>query len=337
MAKIVFGMGTSHGPMLSTPPELWGKRVAADKKNPALMFRGKKYVFDELVAIRKDENLGAQSGLEEWTARNERCQHAIARLSNKLKEVNPDVVVIVGNDQREIYAEDNMPSLCVFWGDTIFDMPSTEEQKAKMPPGIAVASAGHKPNEYTEYPCHPELGLHIIKTLIQNEFDVAQSQTLPQEGAEWASGAPHSLGFIYHQIMKEEVIPHVPIITNTFFPPNQPSAARCYKLGKTIKKAVESWDSDARVAIIGSGGMSHFVIDEVLDGQLLDAMQSQDEAALAGIPESFLQSGSSETKNWIAMSGAMDGTGLNMELVDYVPCYRSEAGTGTAQGFAYWE
>jgi seryl-tRNA synthetase len=37
------------------------------------------------------------------------------------------------------------------------------------------------------------------------------------------------------------------------------------------------------------------------------------------------------------MTGAVAGTGLTMELVDYIPCYRSEAGTGTAQGFAYWD
>ena len=33
---------------------------------------------------------------------------------------------------------------------------------------------------------------------------------------------------------------------------------------------------------------------------------------------------------------ALDGTGLTMDLIDYVPCYRSLAGTGTAMGFAVW-
>jgi aromatic ring-opening dioxygenase catalytic subunit (LigB family) len=137
--------------------------------------------------------------------------------------------------------------------------------------------------------------------------------------------------------MKEAVLPHVPIMLNTFFPPNQPPAARCYKLGKAIRKAVEAWESDARVAIIGSGGLSHFVIDEEMDDKIIKAMDSFDEATLGAIPESYLQSGSSEIKNWIAMTGAVAGTGLTMELVDYIPCYRSEAGTGTAQGFAYWD
>lgn len=335
MAKIVFGMGTSHGPQLSTPPKLWGQRVVADKKNPGLMFRGSKYVFDELVELRKDENLGSQIGLEQWTAKNERCHTAIDRLAAELKKVNPDAVIIMGNDQHEIYSENNMPAISVFRGESFYDMPPTEEQKAKMAPGIAVAAAGHKPSEYTTYPGHPELGLHLIKHLIQNEFDVAQSDSLPQGGR--STGVPHSLGFVYGQIMKEAVIPHVPIMLNTFFPPNQPPAARCYKLGKAIRKAVEAWESDARVAIIGSGGLSHFVIDEEMDDKIIKAMDSFDEATLGAIPESYLQSGSSEIKNWIAMTGAVAGTGLTMELVDYIPCYRSEAGTGTAQGFAYWD
>ena len=178
--------------------------------------------------------------------------------------------------------------------------------------------------------------MHIINTLIQNEFDVAQSKSLPQDGAEWASGAPHSLGFIYNMIMKEDVTPHVPIIQNTFFPPNQPPLSRCNKLGKAIRQAVESWENDARVAIIGSGGLSHFVIDEELDHKMLNAMKTGDEETVTSIPESYMQSGSSESKNWVTMHGAMSGTGLKMELVDYIPCYRSEAGTGTAQGFAYW-
>ena len=46
--------------------------------------------------------------------------------------------------------------------------------------------------------------------------------------------------------------------------------------------------------------------------------------------------GTSEIKNWIALSGALAPTGLHMELVDYVPCYRTEAGNGCAMGFAEW-
>jgi 3-O-methylgallate 3,4-dioxygenase len=59
-------------------------------------------------------------------------------------------------------------------------------------------------------------------------------------------------------------------------------------------------------------------------------------AAMAALPESCLQSGTSEIKNWIAVAGAMAERGLKMDVLDYVPCYRSEAGTGNAMAFATW-
>jgi 3-O-methylgallate 3,4-dioxygenase len=55
------------------------------------------------------------------------------------------------------------------------------------------------------------------------------------------------------------------------------------------------------------------------------------------ISEDLYQSGSSEIKNWIPLAGAMAELGWPATIVDYVPCYRSEAGTGNAMGFAYWE
>ena len=54
-------------------------------------------------------------------------------------------------------------------------------------------------------------------------------------------------------------------------------------------------------------------------------------------PESSYQSGTSEIKNWIATMAALEGTGLEFDLVDYIPCYRSEAGTGNAMAFALWK
>jgi len=53
-------------------------------------------------------------------------------------------------------------------------------------------------------------------------------------------------------------------------------------------------------------------------------------------PNIQFRDGTSETKNWILSAGALSETGLEMELMDYVPCYRSEAGTGNAMAFATW-
>lgn len=336
MAKIVLGIATSHGPMLSTPWEKWGARVEADRQNDAHPFRGETYGFDQLVAARRDEDLANQITPELWKTRSETCRKAIDALAAKYAEVAPDVAVVIGNDQREMFTEDNFPAFSVYWGETIENRPRTEEQIAMLPPGIAVAERGHAPPEDAAYDGLPSLGRHIIQSLMDREFDVAASSRLPT-GSGYSNGIPHAYGFIYRQIMKDQVIPNVPVLLNTFYPPNQPSAARCYKFGKALKQAIKSWDSDQRVAVFASGGLSHFVIDEDLDRAVLDALQTHDADKLIAIPDDRYQSGTSEIKNWIPLSAIMTDCGFEMTLVDYVPCYRSEAGTGNAMGFAYWQ
>ncbi len=336
MARIVLGLATSHSPMLSTPWEKWDGRVAADRQNEALWFRGDSFTFDQLVAARREENPGREVTPELWKSRHAACQEAIGTLARKFAEAAPDVAVIIGNDQRELFTEDNFPAFSVFWGETIENRPRTPEQTANLPPGVAIAERGHAPPEDAVYPGHPELGRHIIESLMADAFDIAQSARLPK-GSGYVNGVSHAYGFIYRRIMNDAVIPNVPVILNTFYPPNQPTAARCHKLGKALWRAIESWDSDQTVAVIASGGLSHFVIDEVLDRKALDALAANDGDAFSAIPEDHYQSGCSEIKNWIPLSAIMAECGLDMTLVDYVPCYRSDAGTGNAMGFAYWQ
>jgi len=79
------------------------------------------------------------------------------------------------------------------------------------------------------------------------------------------------------------------------------------------------------------------VIDEDLDQRILKAMQERDEAALAATPESHLLGNTCELRNWMPLSVGMNSLGKKMTLVDYVACYRTEAGTGSAMGFVYWQ
>jgi OH-DDVA oxygenase/3-O-methylgallate 3,4-dioxygenase len=130
-------------------------------------------------------------------------------------------------------------------------------------------------------------------------------------------------------------VPIVPMFVNTYYPPNVPSAARCYDLGRALRRAIESWQCDARVAVIASGGLTHFVIDEELDRLVLDSIAAGDDAALAGISRDRLRSGNSEILNWVAAAGALEG--LSAAILDYVPGYRTPAGTGTGMAFARWE
>jgi len=103
-----------------------------------------------------------------------------------------------------------------------------------------------------------------------------------------------------------------------------------------LARAIESWDGDARVALIASGGLSHFVIDESVDETFIDAMRTRTIDKVAALGEPIFQSGTSEIKNWVPVAGAMAELDFKLNIVDYVPCYRSPAGTGNAMGFVYW-
>jgi len=91
------------------------------------------------------------------------------------------------------------------------------------------------------------------------------------------------------------------------------------------------------VAIVASGGLSHFVVDEELDRMVLGALEKKDAATLKSVPRERLYSAASETLNWIALGGAMQKTDLTFELLDYVPVYRTPAATGGGWAFAQWK
>ncbi len=334
MAKIVLAMATTHGPQLHTSVEQWQLRVKADKSRQH-PFRDGVYSFDDLVRLRHNEGLEAKSSMAAQRSYHARCHAAMGQLADKWDEVGADVAVILGNDQDEIYKTDELnPAFMVFYGDTIPAYPVPEQEKKNLGPGIAEAQHGHAPETYREYRGVPDLGQHIIKTLAANDFDVAASKVWPERAR---NGASHAFGHIYRQVMRDEVVPNVPIYQNTFFPPNQPSAKRSYRFGQIVKQAVDSWNSDQRVAVFASGGMSHFVIDEEFDRAFVGALQRRDKDFLTSIPLKELQSGTSELKSWISLAGVLEDTNAEMHELDYVPCYRSPAGTGTANGFYWWD
>jgi 3-O-methylgallate 3,4-dioxygenase len=341
MARIGLGLATSHGPMLSVPWENWTERVAADRANPRHFYQGRIYTFDEMVELHRPRNLASLLTPEVFRERHGRCQAAIRELGDIFVESRPDVAVVVGNDQMEIFTTDLVPAFAVFWGPFVEGIPRTPEFLASLPPGVARAELDRTPSVYTQYPTLPALGGHIIKKVTADDFDVAQLTRLPT-GAIGSNAAPHAYGFVYRRLMRDKVIPHVPVFVNTFYPPNQPTAARCFAFGRALARAIASWPGsasgdDINVAVIASGGMTHFVLDEAFDAKVLDAMKAGDEATLTSLPEEMFQSGTSEIKNWIVTAGIMAEAGLTMKLIDYVPCYRSEAGTGSAMGFARWQ
>ena len=335
MAKIVLGMVSSHGPLLITPPEQWTGRIEADRRNPALFFRNRTYQFDALVEARAGENLEPELALDVRQQRFAACQNAIAELQRVYAEVRPDVAIMIGNDQLEIMSDDNQPTFMVYFGESMDNVPFSEEQKKRLGPGVALAEPNHHPRERRTHAGHPELALHLIDRLMDQGFDLATWKHLPERPESRLTGLPHAFGYFYQRIMDRD-IPTVPVFINTFYPPNQPRHARCHALGAAIAEAVEGWNKDLRVAIFGSGGMTHFVVDEQLDRAFLAAFQQEDSRELFALPESMFKSGNSELKNWLPVRAAMQHAGLPFTLVDYQPLYRSMAGTGSGMGFGYW-
>jgi 3-O-methylgallate 3,4-dioxygenase len=323
MARIVLGLAVPHSGMLGRTPEDLLKDGERDRKKDQLWFRNKSWTFDELAAHRAHEGFEKYYTLEERTARLGRCAQALETLRRVYREHRPDVVIILGKDQKEIFL-DVSPSIAIYMGDTIPNGPPQRPVYA--------------PSESVTYPGHPELAQHLIQAFQDEGFDMTEVLKWPLN--TWMSPptlvVPHAYGFVYHQIMQDQVPPNVPIIMNTFYPPNQPTMRRSIQFGKALFKAIQSWDSEKTVAIIASGGLSHFVCDEQLDATFLKYFRAFDFESLEKVDNRSYQSGTSEVKLYVPVMVAASQLKFEMTLVDYVPVYRTEAGTGEGFGFMYW-
>lgn len=327
MARIVLGLATSHTPQLSSPVESWPDHGENDKKNPWLFDRaGRRVTYDEVLKSADPAIAERELAPEKQRERHAAAQQAVTHLQDALATAAPDVVVVFGDDQAEIFPHDFRPALMVHYGDSALNMPDLFTRA----PYEAGRKAGwaYGPEQAT-IPVHSELGEHIVDHLIDAGFDVASSRHLDND-----MGLGHAFGFIYGRIMNGKTAPMVPVILNTLYPPNQPTPGRCYELGRAVKAAIEDWPPDARVAIAGSGGLSHFVIDEDIDRQFMAALRSKNAEDFARLPRERLESGTGELRSWTAAAGALEG--LDLDFLEYYPCYRSPAGTGVAMGFAVW-
>ena len=334
MAKIVCGIATSHGPMLATPPDMWHLRANADRKNPAHWYQGESLDY-ALLLQRRAPGFAARVTPEAMAENFAKCQRALDTLADHFAESKPDLVLILGNDQREVFLEDLLPAFTVFTGNEVHNIPLTEAAKAKLPPGIAIAEEGHCPPEGATYPGAPEQANALVASLVAQEFDIATSARLP-DSPDRQTGIPHAFGYVYRRIMRDVAPPSIPVFTNVGVGLNRPTAKRCLAFGHALKRAIDAMPDHLKVAVIASGGLTHFCIDEAQDQRVLGALQARDEAALAAIPEAMFGGNTSEIKSWLPLASIMNDAALDMRLVDYVPCYRTEAGTGNAMGFALW-
>lgn len=329
MGRIVLGMGTSHSPQLSTPAELWLNHGEGDKNIPMLLDNaGNQRSFEELLESAPSD-IAEQLEAEVLERRHKANQHGIDRLSRALVEADVDVLVIVGDDQEEMYKNDNRPAISIFWGETFTNgavkiTPEMSESRKSS------AWGWREPEGEKSYPIASELALHMIEHLRESDFDIAHISRVPDHHPQMG----HAYAFVCRRIMQANVVPMIPVMVNTYYPPNQPTLGRCYALGQEIRSAIDSWPEEIRVGVIASGGLSHFVVDEEIDGIVMKALREGDSDALVSLPRERLNSGTSEIRNWITMAGATES--LSHQWSDYVPGYRTLAGTGCAMGFGIW-
>ncbi|NRB28771.1 MAG: hypothetical protein HRU37_13965, partial [Roseibacillus sp.] len=168
------------------------------------------------------------------------------------------------DDQDEHLLANNLPGILVYYGETIQNT-TAPEALSKIPEGYKNAMGGFfEPEKDRDYPVDVALASHMIDFLIDHEFDLAASNELPQERA-----MGHAFQFPLRRFAIDCSI--VPVMLNTYNPPTQPRAARCHELGRQIREAVAAMPGDARVGVLASGGLTHFVINEAFDRRVLGA------------------------------------------------------------------
>jgi hypothetical protein len=317
MAKIVLGIGSSHSPQLSVRAQEWHVLREKDEHDvrldyAGLLRRAKSDIADELTA-------------EKMQQRDAACQKAIAVLGDVLRNAAADAIVIFGDDQHEQFSDENMPALAVYHGEFVPVVKHAGRASAAWKTAEEIGWA----ETAEQYRAAPQVAEHLIRALVRDEFDIARCDRLRKE-----VGVGHAFSFLYRRIWPGGTLPMVPVMVNTYYPPNQPTPKRCYSFGQAVRRAIESWDVDARIAVMASGGLSHVVIDEELDREVIEALTHKRHERLYDVPRDKLRGGTSEILNWIALAGAVEP--MEMTLVDYVTTYRSPAGTGCGMAFAYW-
>lgn len=359
MAELVLGIGTSHTPMLSLPPEMWSIHAQGDRANSDLVFppEGKHMSFEEGAAYVATAVREKQGDLATFQQQSAACTRAVETLAATLQRANPDITIIISDDQEEWFYDDNMPRFAVYWGDTVRLIPrSTPTRPGRDPEVGRLAALGYGDVEM-DVPVASRFGRHLVDYLLAQDFDISQLTTAQEQYGgqvrrryrtengdvgdtrqtpKHTQGLPHGFAFVVKRLFDNKPGPILPVFQNTCYPPNVPTPRRSYQLGRAIAGAVKAWPEDARVAVVASGGLSHFVVDEEIDQMLLQALKRKDAAALQSLPEHRLRSATSESLNWIALGATLEDTPLRMELLDYVAVYRSEAGTGGGWAFAQW-
>jgi 3-O-methylgallate 3,4-dioxygenase len=334
MARLAAAFGSSHSVMLAAELQDWltGFRQS-DLRMKYFDREGRPRSYEEVLA-RAPSNIGELLATEAITGRFNEVHAAIRRLKAEIAAAKLDALVIVGDDQHELFQDQHMPSIGIYYGESIRNAGRSNARKFMWPEEWynRAQMRRYEDDGDAHYPCHRPLALHLIESLIGEEFDVSAVNGLAPDQSEG-----HAYSFVHRWYLKGNgvpVLPVVPVFLNTYNPPNPPLPKRCVNLGRALRKAIESYPGEARVGIIASGGLSHFVVEEDLDRPIIEALRSKDTAFLASLDPRRLRAGNSEIRNWIVVAGA--AADLDLSWISYTPSYRTPAGTGIGLAFAAW-
>ena len=228
-----------------------------------------------------------------------------------LAQEKPDVVVIFYNDHGLNFFLDNIPTFAVG--------AAAEYRNADEGWGLPVQAP---------FPGDPDLSWRLIEALVAAEFDIATCQ---QMLVDHAFAIPLQLLWPG----AERSVPTVPIAINTVQHP-LPSPARCFKLGQAVGRAIEAWDSDQKVLILGTGGLSHQLdgtragfINKPFDLMCMDKLVGAPDALTGYSARELVELAGSqgvEFLMWLAMRGALTGEVSRVHSNYHIPISNTAAG-----------
>ncbi len=222
-----------------------------------------------------------------------------------LAQARPEVAVVFYNDHGLNFFLDKLPTFAVG--------AASEYKHADEGWGLPIAQP---------YPGDSAFSWHLIDSLVADEFDVTMCQEML---VDHAFTIPMSLLWPGTDARPVRTIP---ISINTVQHP-LPSAARCFKFGQAVGRAIDSYGADVRVLVMGTGGLSHQLdgeragfINKEFDQLCLQKLVNEPEAitrySTAQIVEQAGAQGV-ELLNWIAMRGALTGRVSQVHSNYHVP------------------
>jgi 2,3-dihydroxyphenylpropionate 1,2-dioxygenase len=220
---------------------------------------------------------------------------AMQELGKVLDETKPDVILIFGADHVETFSVTCIPSYAIVAGDR------------------AIAKFAGREHDL---PIHREMAEDILnKLVVDHSFDMAYS-----EDAELG----HAFSIPFEYIIGKREIPVIPFFTNVYVPP-LPTPKRCEALGRALAKIIAG--RKERVAIIASGGMSHFPGTSKylkpefdFDRWMVSQFEAGNTDSLLNMTGTQLDEvGNTEMLSWAIMFGAIGK--VEGELIDYIPTW----------------